>query len=178
MRRHDLTQKGNFGDLWHLRHWLQFLQSRTWIHDNLCYLTIKSDSVLEWQWTAFAILAMILHILKTAFDHPTPHLDNMYVQNVWLLFCLQIVRIVHLCWGLKQASTTEEPPVWRDQERNAEIGRMLIAWGMLEITTTAEIQTHSGKASAATQLMVAANFVQFLHAMLMFGPFRTKLNVY
>ena len=30
-------------DLWHLRHWLQFWQLRTWIHDNLCCLTIKSD---------------------------------------------------------------------------------------------------------------------------------------
>ena len=27
-----------------LRHWLQFWQLRTWIHDNLCYLTIKSDT--------------------------------------------------------------------------------------------------------------------------------------
>ena len=42
----------NPGDLWHLRHRLQFLQLWTWIHDNLCYLTIKSDC------TAFAILAM------------------------------------------------------------------------------------------------------------------------
>ena len=28
----------------HLRHWLHIWQSRTWIHDNLCYLTIKSDT--------------------------------------------------------------------------------------------------------------------------------------
>ena len=38
MRRHDLTQKDNckdnFGDLWHVRHWLQFWQLRTWIRDN------------------------------------------------------------------------------------------------------------------------------------------------
>ena len=40
---------------------------------------------------------------------------------------------------------------------------------MLEITTTAEIQTHSGKAWAATQMMVATNFVQFLRALKMFG---------
>ena len=36
--------KDSPGDLWHLWHWLQFLQLRTWIHDNLCYLTIKSDT--------------------------------------------------------------------------------------------------------------------------------------
>ena len=40
---------------------------------------------------------------------------------------------------------------------------------MLEITTTAEIQTHNGKAWAATQMMVATNFVQFLRALKMFG---------
>ena len=32
------------GDLWHLRHWLQFWQLRTWIHENLCYLTINCDT--------------------------------------------------------------------------------------------------------------------------------------
>ena len=36
--------RSNHRDLWHLRHWLWFWQLRTWIHDNLCYLTIKSDS--------------------------------------------------------------------------------------------------------------------------------------
>ena len=36
--------KHNPGDLWHLRHWLQFWQLRTWIHDNLCYLTINCDT--------------------------------------------------------------------------------------------------------------------------------------
>ena len=33
--------KDNPGDLWHLRHWLQFWQLRTRIHDNLCYPTIN-----------------------------------------------------------------------------------------------------------------------------------------
>ena len=36
--------KDNPGDLWHLRHWLQFWQLRTWIHDNLCYLTVNCDT--------------------------------------------------------------------------------------------------------------------------------------
>ena len=36
--------KDNPGDLWNLRHWLQFWQLRTWIHDNLCYLTINCDT--------------------------------------------------------------------------------------------------------------------------------------
>ena len=36
--------KDSPGDLWHLWHWLQFLQLRTWIHDNHCYLTINCDT--------------------------------------------------------------------------------------------------------------------------------------
>ena len=66
MRRHDMTKKNykdkykdkdkdkdkdkvkdilsNLRDLWHLRHWLQFWQLRTWIHDNLCHLTINCDT--------------------------------------------------------------------------------------------------------------------------------------
>ena len=36
--------KDSPGDLWHLRHWLQFRQLRTWIHDNLWYLTINCDT--------------------------------------------------------------------------------------------------------------------------------------
>ena len=36
--------KDNPRDLWHLRHWLQFWQLRTWIHDNLCDLTINCDT--------------------------------------------------------------------------------------------------------------------------------------
>ena len=49
---HDLTMtwiKQNPCDLWHLRHWFHFLQLRNLINDNQ-----------EWQWTAFAILAMFI----------------------------------------------------------------------------------------------------------------------
>ena len=31
-------------DLWHLRYWLKYWQLRTWINDNLCYLTINCDT--------------------------------------------------------------------------------------------------------------------------------------
>ena len=34
----------NPNDLWHLTHWLQFWWLNYWIHNNLCYLTIKSDT--------------------------------------------------------------------------------------------------------------------------------------
>ena len=39
-----IATQDNPADLCQLRHWLQFLQLRTWIHDNFCYLTFKSDS--------------------------------------------------------------------------------------------------------------------------------------
>ena len=39
----SLTEHPQGTTLETLRHWLQFWQLRTWIHDNLCYLTIKSD---------------------------------------------------------------------------------------------------------------------------------------
>ena len=32
------------GDFWQLRHWLLCWQLRTWIHNSLCFLTIKSDT--------------------------------------------------------------------------------------------------------------------------------------
>ena len=40
----ESTFKEHPSDLWHMRHWLHFWQLRTWIHDNLCCLTIKSDT--------------------------------------------------------------------------------------------------------------------------------------
>ena len=49
-----IATQDNPADLWHLRNCLQFRQLRTWIHDNLCYLNNQ-----EWQWTTFAIFAMI-----------------------------------------------------------------------------------------------------------------------
>ena len=42
--RSIISTQNNPGDLRHLRHWLQFWQLGNWIHDNLWYLTIKSDS--------------------------------------------------------------------------------------------------------------------------------------
>ena len=39
-----VLDKDNPRGLWHLRHWLQFWQLRTWNHDNLCYLTINCDT--------------------------------------------------------------------------------------------------------------------------------------
>ena len=43
-------------DLWHLRHWLHFWQLRTWFLDNLCYLTIRSDTGQHLQFLRCLIL--------------------------------------------------------------------------------------------------------------------------
>ena len=52
--------------------WLQFWQLRTWIHDNLCYLTIKSDTghysqYLRCLWCTFD-LRLSLHITWNKFS--------------------------------------------------------------------------------------------------------------
>ena len=51
-------------DLWHLRHLLQLRQLRTWIHDNLCYLTIKSDTGQHSQFLQCFKLQVLIHVLK------------------------------------------------------------------------------------------------------------------
>ena len=110
MRRHDLTQKTcaamnahncgtkNPGDLWHLRHWLQFWQLRTWIHENLCYLTIKSDSgqhsqycnvfgsghVFSSLWTNVSKVTKLLFKLK--YQHWWDrYFDDFHIQSMYLL---------------------------------------------------------------------------------------------
>ena len=38
------SNNNNLWDLWPLRNWLQFWQLRTWMHDNLCAIPIRSDT--------------------------------------------------------------------------------------------------------------------------------------
>ena len=65
-------EKRTMIDLWHLRHWLHLRQLRTWIHDNLCYLTINCDTgqhsqFLRCLWTSmnFTDISMSFHDLHT-----------------------------------------------------------------------------------------------------------------
>ena len=41
------------------RHWLQFWQLRTWIHDNLCYLTINCDTGQHSQFLRCFVLRVV-----------------------------------------------------------------------------------------------------------------------
>ena len=72
----------NHSDLWHLRHWLQSWQLRTRIHDNLCYLTIKSDNEQHSQFLRYLFLCAI-------FEHLTSQQKsckkNMTLKNTLLL---------------------------------------------------------------------------------------------
>ena len=57
-----------FRDLWHLRHWLQYWQLRTWINDNLCYLTINCDIGQHSQFLrCFPMKSFWPQVLKTRF---------------------------------------------------------------------------------------------------------------
>ena len=55
-------------------------------------------------------------------------------------------------------SSTEGGQEGQDQERCAGTGRPSQAKRTLEVTTTAETQTHSGKVLAVTQQTVAMSF--------------------
>ena len=68
-------------DMWHLRHWLQLRQLRTWIHDNLCYLTIKSDTGQHSQF----LRCFCQH--KTPFHHFFRLLEFILHTHIWTIFC-------------------------------------------------------------------------------------------
>ena len=55
-------------------------------------------------------------------------------------------------------SSTEAGQVRQDQGKGVRTGRQSEARKTLEITTTAETQTHSGKVLAVTQQTVAMSF--------------------
>ena len=53
--------------MWHLRHWLQYRQLRTWIHDNHCYLTIYCDTGQHSQFLRCLVnLAIMVNLVNLA----------------------------------------------------------------------------------------------------------------
>ena len=54
--------RSNHRDLWHLRHWFQ---NCTWIHDNLCHLTINCDTSIPNSWYVFFRFSWYGSSLKT-----------------------------------------------------------------------------------------------------------------
>ena len=86
------NSKDNPGDLWYLRQWLQFWQLITWIHDNLCCLTI----IKEQHWTAFAILAMF-------YLNPT--------------FCIPTCMFP---WSWTESPDMTQQPLWKQARKSSE----------------------------------------------------------
>ena len=78
--------------LWYLRHcqchWLQFWQLRSWIHDNLCYLTIKSDTGRHRQFLRCFFIMQV--IFKTEESSETLPLNINWMELVypkhWILW--------------------------------------------------------------------------------------------
>ena len=82
--------KDNPGDLWHLRHWLQIWQLRTWICDNLFYLTINCDTGQHSQslrcfWVILWLIRItkVLGVGKTPFPPCWENFPNNPVISFW-----------------------------------------------------------------------------------------------
>ena len=69
--------------MWQLRHWLQFLQLRTRIHDNLCYLTIKSDTGQHSQFLRCFTVESSLFTHPTSHQVPLLHCRCAFNVDVW-----------------------------------------------------------------------------------------------
>ena len=86
------NDKDNPRDLWHLRHWLQFWELRTWIHGNLCYLTIKSDTGQHSQFLrCFHLFCHLSFLPARHHRHSLDTNQKLVLSSVlWLFFSFQI----------------------------------------------------------------------------------------
>ena len=82
-------QRSDQRDLWHLRHWLQYRQLRTWINDNLCYLTINCDTGQHSQFLRCFFYLACKHSLIVA----NPFL-KVKVNTLSSLFCKSYLNII------------------------------------------------------------------------------------
>ena len=98
----DHNGKDNPSDLWHLGHWLQFWQLRTWIHDNLCYLTIKSDTGQHSQFLRCFVVCLFVEACLLLPGESIPKVWALLAwgiasSEIWFLrfgLCLKLGRIV------------------------------------------------------------------------------------
>ena len=93
--------------LWHLRHWLQFWQLRTWIYDNLCYLTINCDTGQHSQFllcfnTRLKFLTLALQIWpeNISTNNAQTNSTHMYLPNLPFVSTMdkQGLTRLQLCW--------------------------------------------------------------------------------
>ena len=78
------NRKDNPGDVWHLRLWLQFWQLRTWIHDNICYLTINCDTGQHSQFLRCLMSVSVLSVLGCALLNSKWYSWTLLLQEIWL----------------------------------------------------------------------------------------------
>ena len=92
--------------MWYSRHWLQFWQLRTWIHDNLCSLTIKSDTgqhlqLLRCLWKQCLIYegtklhgSQMMTMMIEAAQYFLMRRTVIVMMSVICCFCVDIVYVV------------------------------------------------------------------------------------
>ena len=118
-----------------LRHWLQFWQLRTWIHDNLCDLTIKSDTGQHSQFLqCFFLLFAIFLLTCTYWVDRSSCLDNAVSRvkgNLGRTSLTQNVTFVGFTWvpccqGILSAIRLHHPWIWETikQQREKTVKKM------------------------------------------------------
>ena len=93
-------QKKNFAMLWHLRHWLQYRQLRTWINDNLCYLTINCDTGQHSQFLRCFFSKTFILRLRQKWLNGQFSFDEWKVMkgNLWLVPAVKCPTMTSLNW--------------------------------------------------------------------------------
>ena len=89
--------KSDPSDLWHLRHWLHFWQLRTWIPDNLCYLTIKSDTGQHSQF-----LRCLYAVIRLGVKHFGGSCASQWFLYVVSWWCFPLAFSSQVGWKLRQ----------------------------------------------------------------------------
>ena len=123
----DLTwPKKTFAMLWHLRHWLQYRQLRTSIHDDLCYLTINCDTGQHSQF--LRCLKILKHVFLAALFFETHIVSfcvfSLQVKQLWAKIGLLNWPVAQICskWDIFQAGklkTTSMSLLWtRNRDKN------------------------------------------------------------
>ena len=81
----------------HLRHWLQFWQLRPSIHDNLCYLTIKSDTLDSIHSCETQPPASIGWVALSSVVHCSSRIGTISSHLPYLMF--PSIQTIYFLWG-------------------------------------------------------------------------------
>ena len=87
--------------MWHLRHLLQFWQLKTWIHDNLFCLAIKSDTG---QHSQFLFRDNTAYFLPFIFNNCLNHRKNTHKYHILKQICPFIINFMIYAFFLWQSN--------------------------------------------------------------------------